>query len=412
MSVRVNKSSFSIREKLSELERPIGLKGSELMRAETAQEARDFVSAGRKNIVINGDMKIHQRGGTITVTNSDSAIYGLDRFKTWCYPGGVSAVFTLQQATSNPPTGFSNYLRWTTTTAYAVSGNANSFFGIQHAVEGNNLTGIDIGKSTAKPLTVSFWVRSSIAGKYTFSIYYVGANPTNYLKYYVINSVNTWEYKTITLPPQTSTATGELTGNDTGIYLSWNMGMGTSYGSTSTTEGYINNKYELGGSVRIIENTNATFDLTGVQLEVGKNATEFEHRSYGEELALCQRYFQTLNDTDTFNSSSGPYGSTANVGWQYSASSGSLRVYLPVSMRTNPTATVIGTPTSSPGADGTIGTYGDAAWMPVNSIDATETTKNSVRINVHNLNGSGKDAFGLYFYGSKTTSTVILNAEL
>ena len=149
MTVRIAKQPINLRERLSELERPIGLKGSELMKSETVQEARDLVSAGRKNLIINGDMKIHQRGGTITATNSNSAIYGLDRFKTWCYPGGVSAVFTLQQATSNPPTGFSNYLRWTTTTAYAVSGNANSYFDIQHLVEGNNLTGIDIGKSTA-----------------------------------------------------------------------------------------------------------------------------------------------------------------------------------------------------------------------------------------------------------------------
>jgi hypothetical protein len=292
MTVRVNKSSFSIREKLSELERPIGLKGSELMKSETAQEARDFVSAGRKNLIINGDMKIHQRGGTITVTNTNNSIYGLDRWRTWCYPSGVSAVYTLQQLSSNPPPGFYNYLRWTTTTSYAVSGNVNSFFDLNQAVEGYNLKGIDIGKSTAKPLTISFWVRSSIAGKYTFSTYYVGANPSSYLKYYVINSANTWEYKTITIPPQTATATGEGQGNLTGIIVGWNMGMGTAYATTSTTEGYYHNKYELGGSVRIIENTNATFDITGVQLEVGKNATEFDHRSYGEELALCQRYYQ------------------------------------------------------------------------------------------------------------------------
>ena len=156
MTVRVNKQPFNIREKLSELERPIGVKGNELMGAETAQDARDLVSAGRRNLIINGDMKIHQRGGTITATGSGSAIYGLDRWKTWCYPSGVSAVFTLQQATSNPPPGFYNYLRWTTTTAYAVSGNSASFFDIQQTVEGNNLKGIDIGKSTAKPLTISF----------------------------------------------------------------------------------------------------------------------------------------------------------------------------------------------------------------------------------------------------------------
>ena len=295
MTVRVNKSAFNIREKLSELERPIGVKGNELMRAETAQDARDLVSAGRKNILINGNMKFHQRGGTITATNTNNSIYGLDRWRTWCYPSGVSAVFTLQQATSSPSPEFHNYLRWTTTTAYAVSGNSASFFDIQQAVEGHNLKGTDIGKSTAKPLTISFWVRSSIAGKYTFTIHYNGSNPSNYLKYYNINSANTWEYKTITLPPQTATANGESAGSGGGIILSWNMGMGTVYGSTSTTEGYIHNKYELGGSVRIIENTNATFDLTGVQLEVGKNATEFEHRSYGEELQLCKRYYQKFD---------------------------------------------------------------------------------------------------------------------
>jgi len=326
MTVRINKSAFNIRERLSELERPIGLKGSELMRAETAQEARDFVSAGRKNLIINGDMKIHQRGGTITVTNTNNSIYGLDRWRTWCYPSGVSAVYTLQQLSSNPPPGFYNYLRWTTTTSYAVSGNVNSFFDLNQAVEGYNLKGIDIGKSTAKPLTISFWVRSSIAGKYSFSTYYVGANPSSYLKYYVINSANTWEYKTITIPPQTATATGEGQGNLTGIIVSWNMGMGTAYATTSTTEGYYHNKYELGGSVRIIENTNATFDITGVQLEVGKNATEFEHRSYGEELALCQRYYLRRL-----------YGGGLSVDIEDASFPA---VQFPVEMRANPSVTV------------------------------------------------------------------------
>ena len=334
MTVRVNKQPFNIREKLSELERPIGVKGNELMGAETAQDARDLVSAGRRNLIINGDMKIHQRGGTITATGSGSAIYGLDRWKTWCYPSGVSAVFTLQQATSNPPPGFYNYLRWTTTTAYAVSGNSASFFDIQQTVEGNNLKGIDIGKSTAKPLTISFWARSSIAGKYTFAIYYAGSNPSNYLKYYNINSANTWEYKTITLPPQTATASGESAGSVSGMILSWNMGMGTTYGSTSTTEGYIHNKYELGGSVRIIENTNATFDLTGVQLEIGSNATDFEYRTYPEELALCKRYYQKMGDTNTNELTLGGYA--VNNTTIYTS------VQLPVEMRAIPTLSQVG----------------------------------------------------------------------
>ena len=154
------------------------------------------------------------------------------------------------------------------------------------------------------------------------------------------------------------------------------------------------------------------WEFANIQIEEGRVATKFEHRTYAEELALCQRYYQTINDLDTFNANSGPYGSTAHAGWQYSATAGSVRIPFQVTMRTPPTATIIGTATSSPGADGTIGAYGNAAWMSFTSINASETTKNSVRINAQGLSGSGKDAFGLYFYGTKLTSNVTLSAEL
>ena len=110
--------------------------------------------------------------------------------------------------------------------------------------------------------------------------------------------------------------------------------MGTTYGSTSTTEGYIHNKYELGGSVRIIENTNATFDLTGVQLEIGSNATDFEYRTYPEELALCKRYYQKMGDTNTNELTLGGYA--VNNTTIYTS------VQLPVEMRAIPTLSQVG----------------------------------------------------------------------
>ena len=152
----------------------------------------------------------------------------------------------------------------------------------------------------------------------------------NYLKYYNINSANTWEYKTITLPPQTATASGESAGSVSGMILSWNMNE-TTYGSTST-EGYIHNKYELGGSVRIIENTNATFDLTG-QLEIGATPLILNIALIPKNL-LVKRYYQKMGDTNTNELTLGGYA--VNNTTIYTS------VQLPVEMRAIPTLSQVG----------------------------------------------------------------------
>jgi hypothetical protein len=369
MTVRIAKQPVNIREKLSELERPIGLNGSALMRTETPQEAFSLIGAGRKNLLINPLFEVSQRGnyqvdagGTALAIASGDRTFSVDRWSG--YSGGATTSMSTQFVTL--PTG--EKVRSLKITATSSSGNS-----WLHPFQ------------TWEPQT---WMEGQL---FTLSCWVKTNRPGQRLRFCDSN---------------TCYEIGDVVPND-----------GNWYFMKATQRCGTNLNYSGGGQFQPAFTTGSLdtghyVEFAKPQMEVGKVATPFEYRSYGQELALCQRYFQTLNDTDTFNSSSGPYGSTANAGWQYSASDGSLRVYLPVSMRTNPTATVIGTPTSSPGADGTIGTYGDAAWMPVNSINVTETTKNSVRINVYNLNGSGKDAFGLYFYGSKTTSTVILNAEL
>jgi len=325
MTVRANKPAFSIREKLKELERPIGLKGSELMRAETAQEARDLVSAGRKNMVINGDMRISQRGTSFTPATEFG--YTLDRWITFLSQTGS---FNVTQETTSPPDGFTHYLRVTSTAATSSITGRNL---LCQMVEGFNLAPTKWGFSDAKPCKISFWVRSSLSGKHGFTINDTSQRPC-FGKGYYINQANTWEYKEIFVPPATF-GDFSLNTNGRGCWLFWDMGSASS--ADVPVEGIWNDTqsgYGVSGTVDIIATNGATFDITGVQLEVGKNATEFEHRSYGEELALCQRYYVAI----------GPQGKTNyvnEIGVGYCESSTVARGYVqfPTTMRTNPTVT-------------------------------------------------------------------------
>ena len=287
MTVRIAKQPVNIREKLSELERPSGLKGSELMRAETAQEARDLVSAGRKNLVINGDMRVDQRyGGSASgVTN---AYYSLDR---WQIYENTDAAATIQRSTTAPP-GFENSLLWTTTTADSSLA-STEYSMVSTNIEGYIISPLAWGTSSAKTCTLSFWVRSSLTGTFGGSFRNDSSN-RSYVFSYTINSTNTWEYKTITIPGET---TGTwITGSGKGLQLFFSMGNGSAYSGNATGSWAATNYHGLIGETPVVGTLNATWYITGVQLEVGKNATEFEHRSYGEELALCQRYYKKYND--------------------------------------------------------------------------------------------------------------------
>ena len=318
MTVRVNKSSFNIREKLSELGRKFGLKGSELAAAETVQEAREIVSAGRKNIIINGACMISQRfdSGTYTLNGSNSFV--VDRFKCWANGGGI---FTIQRSDNAPP-GFKNSLMFTVSTA-DTSIASGDYYILQQRVEGYNFAHLNWGTNNAKPVTLSFWVKADVTGKYGISFWPRQQN-YNYVTHYNINAADTWEYKTITIPP----ATGGTwdTDHQTGFGIWWDLGSGSQY-QTSTTDSWgQNSKFSPSDATKMISTSGAKFRMTGVQLEAGRNATEFEHRSYGEELALCQRYYGKIrlsNQEWIYNESSSTWGK-----WWMG--------YIPFSMRANP----------------------------------------------------------------------------
>ena len=329
MTVRIQKPAFNIREKLSELERPIGLKGSELMRAETAQDARDFVSAGRKNLLINGAMQVSQRGTSFAVTNNNP--FTLDRWQannSSDYNWGS----TITQSTEAPD-GFGYSLKVDVTTVNAFGSSDSAM--LRTKIEGQDLQQLAFGTSSAKPITLSFWVRSNKLGTYSVQIVSYTAQ-RHCVVDYTINSANTWEYKTITLPGETQ----ETISNDNDIGMEIRFGLGSDAGDqeapNSTWVDFSSSAIKTStNQINFFDSTSNEWYLTGVQLEVGKNATEFEHRSYGEELALCQRYYQRMGDTNTNEIVLG--------GYSVSGSGIYDSIQLPVEMRIVPTLTQVGT---------------------------------------------------------------------
>jgi hypothetical protein len=263
--------------------------------AQLAQYGASSVGLSFKNRIINGAMVIDQRNAGAAVTiNSTADTYSIDRWYGLGQP--TDGVFTIQRNAGSvtPPAGFINYLGATVTTADASIG-ATQVYRITQAIEGLNCTDLAWGTANAKTVTLSFWVRSSLTGTFGGSI--ANSNFSRAYPYsYTISSANTWEYKTVTIAGDT---TGTwLTTNGVGIYVSFAMGMGSTYTGTA-------NAWNAGlyfaptGNTNIIGTNGATFYITGVQLEVGSTATSFDTRSYGTELALCQRYYEKSFNTTT-----------------------------------------------------------------------------------------------------------------
>lgn len=236
--------------------------------------------SGRSRI-INGGMAIDQRNAGASVSVTDGT-YTVDRFK---YVGSSSRI-TAQRSTSSLPVGFDYALLLTSVGANTPSSEAN---GIWQIIEANNVSDLAYGTANAKTTTLSFWVRSSAAATYGGAIQNANLN-RSYPFSYTINSVNTWEYKTITISGDTS-GTWNTTGTSGGLTVIFSVGASAGFKGTANT--WAGADYRDATGTSNLQATNgATLSITGVQLEAGSVATPFERRSYGQELALCQRYFQ------------------------------------------------------------------------------------------------------------------------
>jgi len=258
-----------------------------------------------KNRIINGAMEIDQRnaGASVAASNASTVTYTLDR---WPYYADVSSKFTVQQNAGSvtPPVGFVNYLGVTSSSAYSVG--ASERFVIQHRIEGLNIADLAWGTASAKTITISFWIRSSLTGTFGGALRNSAAN-RSYPFTYTISSANTWEQKSITIAGDT---TGTwLTTNGSGIIISIGLGVGSTYSGTAGS--WVAGNYQSAtGATSVVGTNGATLYITGVQLEAGSVATEFERRPYGTELALCYRYYQYYNNSERVPAWVGPGTST------------------------------------------------------------------------------------------------------
>lgn len=238
--------------------------------------------AGSRNRIINGAMEIDQRNAGAAVANANG--YTVDRWGVFFAGTGRQ---TAQRSTV-APSGFVNSLLTTVSTVSATPA-ASDFNITTHIVEGLNIADLAWGTAAAKTVTVSFWVRCSVAGTYAFSMHNGSVN-RSYVTTYTINAANTWEYKTITVAGDT---TGTwVTDNTQGVHLTWDQGSGSNYNVGTPNAWSAGNFLRTSGAVTLVANNGATFYLTGVQLEVGSQATPFERRNYQQELAMCQRYYE------------------------------------------------------------------------------------------------------------------------
>ena len=336
--------------------------------------------SGRKNLFINGDMTIAQRGTSATTTGG---YHNIDR---WNWQHGTDGGFSGTQSSDFPAgTGFRKSLLWTVTSADSSLA-AGQFAYIRQVVEGQNCAQLKLGTSDAKTITLSFYVKSSVTGTFSGAMCNDGFD-RSYPYTYTINSANTWEKKSVTIPCDTSGTW--KTDNDRGFFITWALGSGSSYLGTA-------GQWNAGGQIAATGTTNlmatngATWYLTGCQIEIGDSASDFEHRQFGEELALCQRYFYRFTGHGTLFYAD-----------YYSNDTFITKEPLPVEMRVNPTVTTRGT-----------GGSGNTAFSYTN-LAATPTISASGRTSVAVYRGVASAARTyIHLYNTTAAYSVDASAEL
>ena len=330
-----------------------------------------------RNMVVNGSMIVAQRSSSVAGVTETDGYKTVDRFQFWTYSGGT---YTLSQD-SAAPSGFAySHKVLNTATTSTVAGTGVSF---RQRIEAQNLQQLAYNTADAKDVTLSFWVKSTATGTWAVRIY----NPDSgrmVTKTYAVSSANTWEKKQITFAGDTS----GIINNDSGygFEIAWWLAAGTDFTSGSATgdwETYSSTKEADGQTAQL--NTGGDWAITGVMLEIGDTATPFEHRSYGDELARCQRYYQFIGGTTNSALWQGAAASTASW-WPY--------ITFPVTMRAKPTGAV----------EGTWWTNNITAW----GLDPTWMDKSGYSLKLTPTTASGS----FYVYADSTDDKLTFDAEL
>ena len=282
-----------------------------------------------RNLIINGACQVAQRGTSTSSVSSN--IYGACDRQKYYRDGAIDeTVVTISQST-DAPTGFKYSHKVQVTTAEASIDSDDLICPLHYIIEGQDLQHLSYGTSSAKAMTISFWVRSNVTGVFSLSVY--NNNSTRLVApTYTISSADTWEYKTLAIPGDQTGTIVNTNGYGLDLYFNAMVGSGFTSGTSAANAwaAYSSSSvWAVGHTAVWGSSTSDYWQITGLQLEVGEQATPFEHRSYGDELARCQRYYQKQpSRTSIFTPKSS--NDSYNVYWE---------VY-PVSMRTNPSFTI------------------------------------------------------------------------
>ena len=255
----------------------------------------DSGALSNRNLMINGAMQVAQRGTTITTPASGAQL--LDRFAVVANANGASKI-TYSQSTE-APTGFTSSMKLDVATALSVAAGDYHIFKY-NGFEQQDIDLLNFGSSDAKQITLSFWVKSNktgtLAAEFQYNSTESGGASVELAKTYTINATNTWEHKTLTWPASTG-HTSNASGANRGMLLYMWIAAGTDYtsGSIATDWGVNSNATRVPGQTNYLDSTSNELYYTGFQLEVGTEATPFEHRSFADELLRCSRYFQTIS---------------------------------------------------------------------------------------------------------------------
>ena len=348
----------------------------------------DSGALSNRNLIINGAMQVAQRG-TDAKTGHATDLYGTDRFRAIeNHTGSMSS-----QQVADAPVGF-YYSNKITVTGTDSSLGSTEYGRQLTSIEGQSMAHLNWGTANAKTVTLSFYVKSSLTGAFYINVFNSATN-RSFVAGYTIDAANTWERKSIKITGDTSGTW--LTTNGAGAYIAWSLGAGSTY-QTSTLNSWAG-AFDMAGSdqVNIFATNSATWQLTGVQMELGTEATPFEHRSYGDELRRCQRYCVDLTPT---SATAQPYLPQTAVG--ASATVAIAQFAFPVTMRAVPTVTLSGTAGDYFLYDGT--TYTATAF----AANGICPTGGGVNFTVSSGLSVGK-AYGIYTAANKRS---IFDAEL
>ena len=360
-----------------------GTVNADIVTTSTGQILGAGNSTAFKNRIINGGMAIDQRnaGASVTTSSLQNTVYTVDR---WSYYNDVISKRTIQQSSVAPP-GFKNSLK---VTVIATDTSGPQQF-IRQCIEGYNIADLNWGTANALPVVLSFWVRSSVTGQHGGAIQSVNTDWC-FPFAYNINVADTWEYKTINISGPTTGTWGSTNGYGASIQFEHGVG----YQKSPASAWIALNATSSTGSVNLCATNGATWYVTGVQLEVGTQATSFDFRDYGRELILCQRYYWTSNYANV-QSAGGAWGA------YYNTTTANAYAEFPVTMRSAPTVSLTAGNSSGYGNTWYVGGITANASL---TVTRNNPSVSGVGLELGSSSPNGSLGFFIVFNGSLTAS--------